>query len=318
MHLHQLDLNLFTVFEAIHSEGSVTRAGQRLNLTQPAMSHSLARLRALLKDELFIRQGKKMVPTPLTRSIITDIRSGLQLLELGVQERGFDPARSKRVFQIGMRNIVEPTILPPLMRKLEESAPGIGVHFLRMDRRDTEIELASGAVDMVVDVPMPVSHVVHLRELSSEDFIVVARADHPAIKGRLNLKTYLSQAHVLVSSRRMGPALIDVELKSRGQKRAVSLRCQDYFTACRVVSETNLLLTMPERYALLANTGLRNGLHPFPMKIARFTLNLYWHETADADRENRWLREQLCNLFQLDQHVADTRIPRQSGRNTVK
>jgi DNA-binding transcriptional LysR family regulator len=297
MHLHQLDLNLFTVFEAIHSEGSVTRAGHRLNLTQSAMSHSLARLRTLLKDDLFIRQGKRMIPTPLTRSIIKDIRSGLQLLELGVQERGFDPARSKRLFQIGMRNIVEPTILPPLMRKLEATANGIQVHFLRMDRRDTELELASGAIDMVVDVPMPVSHAVRQRELSSEDYIVVARADHPAIKGRLNLKTYLSQDHILVSSRRMGPSLVDVELKNRGQKRAIALRSQDYFTACRVVNETSLLLTMPERYARLTNAGLKNRLYPFPMKIPRFTLNLYWHEAADADRENRWFREQLCDLF---------------------
>ncbi|HWE53035.1 MAG TPA: LysR family transcriptional regulator [Bryobacteraceae bacterium] len=297
MHLNQIDLNLFTVFEAIHSEGSVTRAASRLNLTQPALSHSLARLRAALKDELFIRHGKKMVPTPLTRSIITDVRSALQLLELGLQESGFDPARSQRVFQIGMRNIVEPAILPPLMRKLETIAPEIAVHFLRMDRRDTETELTSGAVDMVVDVPMPVSHAVHQRELSSEDFIVVARADHKAIRGRLNLKAYLSQSHILVSSRRMGPALIDVELKSRGQRRAVLLRCQDYFTACRVVSETNLLLTMPERYARLSNAGLDNRIYPFPMKIARFSLNLYWHESADADRENCWLRDQLCDLF---------------------
>jgi DNA-binding transcriptional LysR family regulator len=297
MHLHQLDLNLFTVFEAIHSEGSVTRAGHRLNLTQPAMSHSLARLRTLLKDDLFIRQGKRMIPTPLTRSIINDIRSGLQLLELGVQERGFDPTRSKRLFQIGMRNIVEPTILPPLMRKLEAIASGIQVHFLRMDRRDTELELASGAIDMVVDVPMPVSHAVRQQELSSEDYIVVARQDHPAIKARLNLKTYLSQDHILVSSRRMGPSLVDVELKNHGQKRAITLRSQDYFTACRVVNETSLLLTMPERYARLTNAGLKNRLYPFPMKIPRFTLNLYWHEAADADRENRWFREQLCDLF---------------------
>ncbi|HWE53506.1 MAG TPA: LysR family transcriptional regulator [Bryobacteraceae bacterium] len=297
MHLHQLDLNLFTVFEAIHSEGSVTRAGHRLNLTQPAMSHSLARLRTLLKDDLFIRQGKRMIPTPLTRSIINDIRSGLQLLELGVQERGFDPTRSKRLFQIGMRNIVEPTILPPLMRKLEATASGIQVHFLRMDRRDTELELASGAIDMVVDVPMPVSHAVRQRVLSSEDYVVVARENHPAIKGRLNLKTYLSQDHVLVSSRRMGPSLVDVELKNRGQKRAITLRSQDYFTACRVVHETSLLLTMPERYARLTNAGLKNRLYPFPMKIPHFTLNLYWHEAADADRENRWFREQLCDLF---------------------
>jgi DNA-binding transcriptional LysR family regulator len=297
MHIHQLDLNLFTVFEAIHSEGSVTRAGQKLNLTQPAISHSLGRLRNLLKDDLFIRQGKKMVPTPLCRSIIGEVRNALHLLEVSIQERGFDPARSNRLFQIGWRNLFEPAMLPPLMRRIEQRAPGITLACVRIDRRDIELDLASGTVDLAIDIGMPVGDAVHQKQLVAEDYVVVSRAQHPAIRGSLNLKTYLSQAHILVSSRRMGPAIIDVELKGRGAKRTIGLRCQDYFTACRVVSQTNLLLTMPERFARVANVQLDNRVHPFPMKIPRFGVYLYWHSTADADPENRWLREQIIDLF---------------------
>jgi len=302
MHVHQLDLNLFTVFEAIHSEGSITRAGQKLNLTQPAVSHSLGRLRELLKDDLFIRQGKKMVPTPLSRSIISEVRNALHLLEVSIQERGFDPARSNRLFYIGWRNLFEPAMLPPLMRRVEQRAPGISLACVRIDRRDIELDLVSGDADLAIDIAMAVGDAVHQRQVLAEDYIVMSRAKHPAIRGPLNLKTYLSQAHILVSSRRMGPAIIDAELKARGAKRTVGLRCQDYFTACQVVSQTNLLLTMPERFARVANAELNNTLHPFPMKIPKFGVYMYWHNAAHNDPENSWLREQIMDLFSLPDH----------------
>jgi DNA-binding transcriptional LysR family regulator len=297
MHVHQLDLNLFTVFEAIHSEGSITRAGQKLNLTQPAISHSLGRLRSLLKDELFTRQGKTMVPTPFSRSIIGEVRNALHLLELSIQERGFDPARSNRLFHVGWRNLFEPAMLPPLMRRIEQSAPGISLACIRIDRRDIELDLVSGTIDLAIDIAMPVGDAVHQRQVLAEDYVVVSRAKHPAIRGPLNLKTYLSQAHILVSSRRMGPAIIDLELKTRGARRTIGLRCQDYFTACRVVSQTNLLLTMPDRFARVANAQSNNAVYPFPMKIPKFGVYLYWHSTAQSDPENRWLREQIFGLF---------------------
>src|SRR6516164_3225877 len=112
MHIHLLDLNLFAVFEAIHGEGRVTRAGRKLNLTQPAISHSLRRLRALMKDELFIRHGNRMIPTPLSRGIIRDVRGALHLLEMSTQTAGFDPSRSPRLFHIGMRSVLQPSVVP--------------------------------------------------------------------------------------------------------------------------------------------------------------------------------------------------------------
>jgi len=193
MHIHQLDLNLFAVFEAIHSEGSVTQAGQKLNLTQPAISHSLGRLRDLLKDEPFIRNGKKMVPTPLSRSIIAEVRNALYLLEVSIQARGFDPARSNRLFQIGWRNLFEPAML--LQAHHRSALPGL-FHCVPGGERDQPVAHFAGAL-------------------------------------------------------------------------------------CPRV----------------ANVQLNNCVHPFPMKIPKFGVYLYWHSTADADPENRWLREQVVDLF---------------------
>jgi DNA-binding transcriptional LysR family regulator len=126
----------------------------------------------------------------------------------------------------------------------------------------------------------------------------MARRDHPAIKGKLDLDTYLAQRHVQVSSRRHGPSLIDIELSRRGLSRQVFLRSQHNHTACLVVSNTDMLLTLPERHAQLLNAGLGNNgeanqVHPFPLQTPRLEAHLYWHESVENDPANRWLREEI-------------------------
>jgi DNA-binding transcriptional LysR family regulator len=161
-----------------------------------------------------------------------------------------------------------------------------------------ELDLASGAVGLVIDIAIPVSDSIAQTPLSNWEFVVVSRKDHPAIKGNhLNLKTYLSLQHILVSSRRSGPTLVDIELRNHGAGRTTAMRCQDLLTACRVVSQTDLLLTIPECYAQAANTGLDNQLHHFPIKAARNGEYLYWHTAVDSDPEIRWMREQVVSVF---------------------
>ena len=295
MHLSQVDLNLFVVLEAIYREGNLTRAGRQLKLTQPAMSHALKRLRELLKDPLFIREGANMVPTPFSRNMINDVRQALQILEVNLYEnRNFDPAHTRRNFQLGFWELMEAMILPRLTTVLAEAAPDVSVTTQRVKRREIEMELASGALDIVLDVPINMSDGIRYKPLFSDRIVVVARAGHPAIGRELDIDTYLSQDHILVSSRRYGPSLVDAELNRKGKKRQIVLRCQNYFAACRVASETNMLLTMPEHYAEMLNSGFENRLHSFPLKsLQTLDIHMYWHESADNDPANRWLREQI-------------------------
>lgn len=299
MHLSQVDLNLFVVLEAIYREGNLTRAGRQLKLTQPAMSHALKRLRELLKDPLFIREGANMVPTPFSRNMINDVRQALQILEVSLYEnRNFDPAHTRRNFQLGFWELMESTILPRLVTVLAEAAPEISITTLRVKRREIEMELASGALDLALDVPINMSDTIRQQPLFSDRVVVLARDRHPAIAGELNLDTYLAQEHILVSSRRFGPSLVDAELNRKGRKRRIVVRCQNYFAACRVVSETDMLLTMPAHYAEMLNTPFGNRLYPFPLKsLQTLDIQMYWHESADNDPPNRWLREQIKKVI---------------------
>jgi DNA-binding transcriptional LysR family regulator len=259
------------------------------------MRHALKRLRELLKDPLFIREGPNMVPTPFSRNMINEVRQALQILEVNLYEnRNFDPAHTRRNFQIGFWELMESTILPPLAKILAKAAPEISITTLRVKRREIEQELASGTLDLVLDIPITVSDNLRQKPLFSDRVVVMARKGHPAIGNELDLDTYLRQDHILVSSRRLGPSLVDAELNRKGRKRSIVLRCQHYFAACRVVSETDMLLTIPEHYAEMLNAGFDHRLYPFPLKsLQQLEIHMYWHESAENDPPNRWLREQI-------------------------
>lgn len=294
MHISRIDLNLFVIFDTVYTEGGVTAASHTLNLSQPAVSHALGRLRTLFGNSLFERRGRSMAPTPLARSIIGPIRAALRTMEGTLNESArFDPTSSERRFTLAFRDVLELILVPPLMEAVCAAAPGIEIIATRMDRRSLESDLFTGIADAAIDVLLPVSPEIRHQQVLAEPMVVVARKGHPATRGKLSLKAYLEQEHIQVSSRRRGPGLEDVELARLGVSRRIRLRCQHYGTACRVVSRTNLLATMPERYAQVVNGPYGNQILPLPLKATRLELYLYWHANTDRDPAGQWLRTML-------------------------
>ena len=315
MHLSQVDLNLFVVLEAIYREGNITRAGQQLNLTQPAISHALKRLRDLLQDPLFVRQGPHMVPTPFTRNMIEEVRQALQILETNLsQSRNFVPEHTRRTFQMSLWEYAEALILPSLLQRLAHAAPGMSITTSRVKRRDLETELASGSIDLAIDIPMTTSDRIRHKQLLNEPFVVLARRGHPAIRQQLDLDTYVAQRHIQISSRRHGPSLIDIELGRRGLRREIFLRSQHNLTASMVVSQTDMLLTLPERHAQLLNKVLVNQVYPFPLPAPRLEAHLYWHESVENDPANRWLREEIEKVLASDSRQRESAHKPGNGR----
>jgi len=300
MHPSQIDLNLFVVFEAIYAEGGVTQAGRRLNLTQPAISHALARLRGVVNDPLFVRQGQSIVPTPVARQMIASVRQSLQGLNATLSRvSGFDPATARTRFTIGMRDVMESVVLPPLMKTIARQAPFIDVAVVKSSRRDLDMELAAGTIDVAIDVQLPVPDAVRRTRITPQALAVIARRGHPKVRGTIDLETYLAQEHIVVSSRRRGQALEDFELSRRGLHRHVRLRCQHYFAASRVVSQTDLLCTMTEPLARMLVKLSAAQVLPLPLKMPSFDTFLYWHVHAEDDPANRWLRTHLLDALSL-------------------
>jgi len=294
MHISRTDLNLFVVFEAIYSQGGVTRAAETLNLSQPTISHALSRLRERVGDPLFVRNGQRLVPTPLAQKIIGPTREALKLFDRTLGELdGFDPSTAKMNFSLGMRGLMESSYLLPLVLLLSQAAPGVTLDSSPIDRRRIVPALASGEFNAVIDVFLPLPGEIRREHLSWAPAVVVARRGHPLVDGAIDLDTYLAAEHVLVTSRPRGLGPEDISLSRAGRTRKVRARCQQLSTAMRMVASSNLLLTMSETFARRANLRFDHQILPIPFEADGIDTYLYWHENADAEPANQWLRAMI-------------------------
>jgi DNA-binding transcriptional LysR family regulator len=290
--LARLDLNLFRVFDVVLRERNLTRAAEVLFLSQSAVSHALARLRDQLGEPLFVREGRGVAPTPFAERLAPGIREALSLLEGAVHHtRGFDPRRDVGQFTLAMNDVLEPSILPPLVARLREHAPGARVASVRLDRARLERDLASGRLDLAVDVEQPTGADLRHAPLLRDTFCVVSRR-----RRRLDVAAYMAARHVTVSSRRTGLAVEDLVLSRLGYQRDVTVRCQHSEAAFHIVSGSDLLLTMARRRAEALQALLGNHLLPMPLSLPPLELHLYWHRRSDAEPRNRWLRDELLAL----------------------
>ncbi|WP_439888585.1 LysR family transcriptional regulator [Pseudomonas sp. MBLB4123] len=296
MNLNKVDLNLFVVFDAIYSEANLTRAGQIVGITQPAVSNALARLRETFNDPLFVRTAQGMVPTPMAQNIIGPVRSALQQLRISVQEsRTFNPAQANKTYRISMTDLTEAVILPPLFQRLRRLAPQLVIESMLAKRRETTKELAAGRLDFAVDAPLNTDPQVRHVKLMEDRYVCALRQGHPLAKDKLSLDEYLSLTHIHISSRRSGLGYIDLALGKMGIQRKIALRSQHYLMASTVMQQTDMAMTVPERFAR------RNGLHHVELPVSdvpTLETHLYWHESTDQDPANRWMREQIIEICQ--------------------
>jgi len=294
MQLSRIDLNLFTVFDAIYREGGITPASRRLHLSQPAVSHALGRLRELLNDPLFERRGHEMIPTPLARSLADSIASSLGNLEQMLQRVGhFEPGTAQRCFTIAARESHELSFLPALMTRINGEASHVGIASVRIDRRDLEEDLQSGEIDLAIDVALPLSNDVRRERIGAEPLVVLARADHPVVQGKLDIETYTSLSHILITGRRRGGGYEDSALARLGMSRHIRMRCQQHVAASQVVSRSELLATMTRSQAVIVNRAHHNQLLPFPIEVPPLESFLYWHSNVDEDPASQWFRAQV-------------------------
>ncbi len=293
MHINQLDLNLLVVFDAIYAERNLTRASERLHLTQPAVSNALKRLRTVFDDALFVRTPEGMTPTPLARSIVGRVRKALQLVESCIEhDAAFDPMSSDRTLQCSFSDLAEALLLPGLLARMRDAAPNMALRSYYVPRSEMPMELAAGTLDVGVDVTFVNDSNLHHTPLLDEEYVCVVRADHPVIRRKPTMKQYLSLGHVHVSSRRKGVGTVDQSLKALGHRRMITVRVRDYMAAPLIAAKTDLACTLPK--VLAKQAGLK--AYPLPFETPSVSMHLYWHKSANADAANAWLRELVTEV----------------------
>ena len=295
MALNTTDLNLFKVFEVIYNEKNLTKAGEILGISQPAVSNALGRLRITFDDELFIRTSKGMAPTPISQNIIKDIRNALSLMRNTITESdSFKPKEAKTTFKISIGDTSEYRLLPELIQKITKLAPGVNVESYLTPREDTPRELAAGNIDFAIDPPVHTESNLKHQKIYEDNYVLIMRKDHPiAKKGKITLKNYLNLSHVHISKRNSGLGHVDMTLYRLGLTRRIALRAQHYLVAPYILEQSDLVITSIKSFA----RGRELKVFKLPFDINPLILHLYWHSSKDLDPSTAWMKNLIFNAY---------------------
>lgn len=294
MNLRSFNLNLLPVFDAIYSERNLTRAADKLGMSQPAMSNALSRLRASMNDPLFTRTPSGMVPTPRARRMADQIRHSLDLIQSTLQEPNeFDFASSERTFSIAIEDYGEAVITPRFMDWLTEVAPHIRTKIWPEHSRALRTKLSEGTVDLAIDYFRLVDEGFTSVHLMTDELVSMVREDHPLIGDTLSLQQYVTLPHVVLAQK---APMVDRELAKRGFSRNRALEVPHFISMPLIVKSTDFICTLPRRMAMLYTEHFRVKVLESPIAFQKIPIYLVWHDSAGADPGHQWLRESLRNF----------------------
>lgn len=294
MHFHRLDLNLLVALDALLSERNITRASERLHLSQPAMSGALARLRDYFGDGLLVPVGRRMVPTPLGESLAGPVREVLLQVETTIQLRPcFDPATSCRNFRLLMSDYAATVLMTLALPELQKQAPGLSFELLPYSEQQWEA-LERGEIDFLV-MPSDYLREGHPAEpLFADDYVCVVWAGNECVGERLTLEQYLGLGHVVVRfGQQRFPALDEWFLDRYGHARKIEVVTASFNAIPQLVVGTTRIATIQRRLAAFYARYLPLRLLEAPIEMPPLAESIVWHRYRDQDPGNRWVRQML-------------------------
>jgi DNA-binding transcriptional LysR family regulator len=301
VNLGRIDLNLLVHLDALLTERSVTRAASRVGIGQSAMSHNLARLRELFGDELLTRGPEGMRLTPRAVTLLEPVRTMLAQVEaLMSREQAFNPATAVRTFRFGLSDSMEVLIMPALLARMREVAPGIHLRLTNFDASRLLDELDADEMDLAIGYDLMLQGQIHhkRRKLFTETWLCMFSAEKTGLAPPISLDDYLRIPHVVTSLRpgRSARGIVDGALDKLGLRRSIALTTPRFLTVPSLVARAPVLVTMQARLArrFAAEHGL--SLSPLPVDLGESTISLLWHASYDRDPAHAWLREQVTQL----------------------
>ncbi|WP_395061647.1 LysR family transcriptional regulator [Paraburkholderia silvatlantica] len=293
MDFHGIDLNLLAAFDALMSERNVTRAATQVGVSQPAMSAALSRLRTLLGDPLFLRSADGLLPTPRARELAVPVSQALRQIEATlVKKPEFVPGEAVLTFNLGLSDYPAFVLLPALLEALGEQAPGIAINVHAFNDRDHAVDLLdAGVIDAAIGVlPTHPESRILTRPILRDEFVTIVASHHPAARRGMNMKTYLSLPHALVSPEGQRHGLVDQALAQQGKQRTLALTLPQMFAVPAVVARTGMTATVMKRIALNSPAGHKLALFPPPMPLPEMVFHIIWHRRSEGNLAQQWLR----------------------------
>jgi DNA-binding transcriptional LysR family regulator len=292
-----IDLRLLTIVKELNKTRSVSQAAENLELSQSAVSMSLARLRKHFKDPLFVRTPDGMEPTPQMSELIELLEKAEGLLEAALVHRvAFHPSTSDRIFRLGATEITRVTVLPALMKRLHLAARAVGIE-LQDVSEDTPRLLHAGRLDLAVGfIPSTTSGFCQQR-LFKDRFVCAVRANHPRIADSLSLDQFIEESHVVLTTPGSGMELVEKALETNRIRRKIRLRIPGCFGIASVITGGDCLSIVPEKLGRLIASAGRIKLLPPPIALPPYYVVQHWHERYTHDPASKWLRGVIAELF---------------------
>ena len=299
MNFRTLDLNLLRVFDAVMAEGSLTRSATVLAMTQPAVSHALKRLHEAVGETLFERNARGMTPTPRAQALWPQVRVALGSLQQALAPAAYTPQTDPVSFRLAMVDATAVLLTPTLIEAVERQQALANFRILPLTTRDPRALLERGEADLAVGhFPDSIASIVaqgddatlrHLRLYDSR-YVCVMRRDHPLATAPMTLDAYCAAHHLLVSFSGRPHGFVDQALIGLGRRRRIVLTVNQFYTAGRVVLNSDLLTVLP--LSFLSATGVPSELTTceLPFEMAGIQVEMIWHMRKDADPAHRWLR----------------------------
>lgn len=296
MNYEQFDLNLLAVFDAVMTELNVTRAAERLHMTQPAVSNALKRLRHLLNDELFVKVPTGVSPTPKAIEIWHPIRDALAQIYQTLQPAKFDPATATVTFTIAMNDLTANLVLPKLIAVVEKSAPNINIRAVPSTHINAPMLLEQAEIDLAIGVFAKPNSRLRSHTLFISPFTCAMRRDHPLANQQMTLEDYIQAKHLLVTLTGESTRLLEPILQERGLKRRIALTVNHFGIAPRLVACSDLLCVLPTRIVEMSEFFSQLHLTPLPIEIVPSIVKMMWHERNHLNLAQEWLRSCLGEI----------------------
>ena len=303
-----LDLNLLRVFDEVMAEKSLTKAARNLSITQPAVSNALRRLRETLGDDLVRREGHGIAPTPFALMLWPNVRQALDQLQSALVPQQFIPAEARNAFVLAMADATAAELMGGLGQALEHHAPKVSIRVLPLTTRDPRNMLNEGTADLALGYFPAVLADLTAKAQSGEavafehhrlydgEYVCVMRRGHPLAQKNITLDEFCNARHLLVSFSGRPYGFIDEALTSIGRHRRVVMTVNQFFTAGRVVVNSDLLTVLPKHF--VPTTGIAGELFmcELPFKVPTLHVDALWHRRKHAQSDHVWLRENLIRI----------------------
>lgn len=297
---HNMDLNLLRIFQAVLDERSLTLAGNRLHLSQPAVSHALNRLRELFEDPLFVRTRDGMQPTPTALELANPIARALQAVQEALRlAGGFDPAASERVFRVSMTDVAEMVFLPPICEHLRLQAPNVQLKVVQVPQDQIVESLRTGRLDLAIgNLPALKDATRHALLFNDAYCCLMRKAPGQPRHKTLSIEEYQALSHLQVRSAESSHSQLAQALQERGIARRIALEIPHFSVLPLILLQSDLAATLPLRISKLFNAGGQFRIYGLPVELPAVDVTLHWHEEFENDGGNRWLRQLVLDLLQ--------------------